>query len=297
MRVLIAYDGSAGAAMAVRLAEKIDWSAGSMVRVVSVMETAPIPVRPATPGIDSTALETDLRAHIEAEQAAVIGRLSVPGRTLDAVLLRDRPASALVDQTREFSADLLIVASRGHGPIASLPLGSVSTEVVEQERCAVIVARRSTLKRIVFGTDGSTTAIAAEAILARWPFFASVPILVVSVADVVRPWASGIAPTMYAQVLNAYAKDVAEANAEHLGVAMESAKRLAEAGRWADAEIRTGDAAAEIIAVAQDSGADLIVVGSRGLTGLDRIVLGSVARNLLVGSEASVLVIHQPAEA
>ena len=67
----------------------------------------------------------------------------------------------------------------------------------------------------------STTAIAAEAILARWPFFASVPILVVSVADVVRPWASGIAPTMYAQVLNAYAKDVAEANAEHLGVAME----------------------------------------------------------------------------
>ena len=54
MRVLIAYDGSAGAAMAVRLAEKIDWSAGSMVRVVSVMEPAAIPVRPATLGIDST---------------------------------------------------------------------------------------------------------------------------------------------------------------------------------------------------------------------------------------------------
>ncbi len=58
-----------------------------------------------------------------------------------------------------------------------------------------------------------------------------------------------------------------------------------------------GDAAAEIIPVAQESGADLVVVGSRGQTGLKRIVLRSVARNVLVGSDASVLVIHQPAEA
>lgn len=296
MRVLIAYDGSAGAARAVTLAAKIDWPAGSMVRVVSVMAPAATPLLPGSPAIASPVIDEDSRALVEAEQAAVVGRLSASDRTVDAVLLRDRPASALVDQTREFSADLLIVGSRGHGPIASLPLGSVSTEVVEHAPCPVLVARRSTLKRIVFGTDGSTTATAAEDVLAHWPFFASVPMLVVSVVNIGRPWTSDIAPTMYAQVLDAYARDVAEANAEHLKIATRSAKRLAQAGRWADAEIRNGDAAAEIIAVAQDSGADLVVVGSRGLTGLDRIVLGSVARNLLVGSDASVLVIHQPAE-
>ena len=52
-----------------------------------------------------------------------------------------------------------------------------------------------------------------------------------------------------------------------------------------------------MICVAQESGADLVVVGSRGQTGLERIVLGSVARNVALGSDASVLVIHQPAEA
>lgn len=296
MRVLIAYDGSAGAAQAVALAERIDWPAGSTLLVVRVLEPAALPkwsTGAATPGLQ----ERDALAQPEAEQAAVVGRLSAPDRTVDAVMFRDRPASGLVDEAREFSADLVIAGSRGHGSIASLLLGSVSAEVVDHAPCPVLVARRSTLARLVFATDGSTTAAAAEDALARWPIFASVPIRVVSVADVVRPWTTGIAPTMYAQVLNEYAEDVAEAEAEHLDIARGSAKRLADAGRWADAEMRKGDAAAEIIAVAQESGADLVVVGSRGQTGLKRIVLGSVARNVLVGSDASVLVIHQPAEA
>ena len=295
MRVLIAYDGSAGAAQAVALAEGIDLSAGSMVGVVSVVEPATLP-QWSTGGATPELQERDALAQVVAEQAAVVGRLSAPDRTVDAVLLRDRPASGLVDQAREFSADLVIVGSRGHGPIASLLLGSVSAEVVDHAPCPVLVARRSTLERVVFATDGSMAAAAAEDVLVRWPIFASVPIRVVSVADVVRPWTTGIAPTMYTRVLNAYAKDVGEAEAEHLRIATGSAKRLAEAGRSADAEMRKGDAAAEIIAVAQESGADLVVVGSRGQTGLKSIVLGSVARNVLVGSDASVLVIP-PTEA
>ena len=295
MRVLIAYDGSAGAAQAVALAEGIDWPAGSAVRVVSVVEPAMLQ-QWSTGAANPRLQEQDALAQIEADQAAVVGRLSAPNRTVDAVLLRDRPASGLVDHAREFSTDLVIVGSRGHGPIASLLLGSVSTEVVDRAPCPVLVARRSTLERVVFATDGSKTAAAAEDILARWPIFAGLAIRVVSVADVVRPWTTGIAPTMYAQALHAYAKDVAEAEAEHLGIARESAERLAGAGRRADAEMRNGDAAAEIIAVAQESVADLVVLGSRGQTGLKRVVLGSVARNVLAAGDASVLVVHRPAD-
>ena len=57
--------------------------------------------------------------------------------------------------------------------------------------------------------------------------------------------------------------------------------------------MRTGDAAAEIIAAAAEVGADLVVIGSRGRTGLASVVLGSVARNVLHGSTASVLVVHE----
>ncbi len=298
MRVLIGYDGSAGATQAVALAEGIDWPAGSMVRVVSVMETRAIAHLPWGGGFAAPpVLEDDLYTYIEADQAPVVGRLAAPDRIVDNVVVRGRPASGLIDQAREFSADLVIVGSRGHGAITSLLLGSVSAEVVDHAPCPVLVARRPTLERVVFGTDGSMTAAAAEDILARWPIFAGLPIRVVSVADVVRPWTTGIAPTMYTQVLNAYAKDVAHAEAEHLEVARASAKRLVDAGRRADAEMRNGDAAAEIIAVAKASDADLVVVGSRGQTGLKRIVLGSVARNVLAAGQTSVLVVHGPADA
>ena len=298
MRILLAYDGSVGAAQAIALAAGVDWPAGSSLRVVSVVEPAVLQLMPWTMGATAPqALASDALAYVQADQTAVVGRLSTPDRVVDAVLARDRPASGLVDQAREFSADLVIVGSRGHGPITSLLLGSVSSEVVDHAHGPVLVARRATLQRVVFATDGSESAAAAEVVLARWPIFAGLPIRVLSVADVVRPWTTGVAPTMYTQVLDAYARDLAHAGAEHLEIAKASAKRLAEAGRRADAEMRTGDAAAEIIAAARAWGADLVVIGSRGQTGIKRIVMGSVARNVLAAGDTSVLVIHQPAEA
>lgn len=58
--------------------------------------------------------------------------------------------------------------------------------------------------------------------------------------------------------------------------------------------MREGDAAAEIIAAAETDNSDLIVIGSRGQTGLTRLVLGSVARAVLFHSPCSVLVAHVP---
>jgi nucleotide-binding universal stress UspA family protein len=111
-----------------------------------------------------------------------------------------------------------------------------------------------------------------------------------------HPWTTGIAPTMYGQVPDAYAVEPRESKAQHQRIAADAAKRLRESGRRAHSEMRDGDAALEIIAVAEEQGADLIVLGSRGRTGLARLLLGSVARNVLSGSTASVLVVHEPPE-
>jgi universal stress protein A len=60
--------------------------------------------------------------------------------------------------------------------------------------------------------------------------------------------------------------------------------------------MRTGDAAAEVIAAADEQSADLVVLGSRGRTGITRLLLGSVARNVLWGTPVSVLIVRDVAE-
>jgi nucleotide-binding universal stress UspA family protein len=99
---------------------------------------------------------------------------------------------------------------------------------------------------------------------------------------------------MYREVVEAHARDLAQAKAEHTRIADETTARLRAHGRRAEAAMRTGDAAAEIIAAAAEVAADVVVIGSRGRTGIARAVLGSVARNVLHGSTASVLVVHEP---
>ncbi|MEO7230188.1 MAG: universal stress protein, partial [Candidatus Limnocylindrales bacterium] len=225
----------------------------------------------------------------------VVRQLQGPTRFVEGAVLAGRAATVVVDEARTFEADLVIVGSRGHGTIGELVLGSVSSEIVDHARCPVLVARRPAVARILLASDGSPSARAAEEVVAGWSIFRDLPIRVVSVADVVRPWHSGIAPSMYGQVLDLYGKDLKAAGDEARRITVEAVGRLRQAGCDAEPDPRSGDAAAEIIAATDSWGADLVVLGSRGRSGLTRVLLGSVARNVAHGSTASVMVVHEPA--
>jgi nucleotide-binding universal stress UspA family protein len=55
-----------------------------------------------------------------------------------------------------------------------------------------------------------------------------------------------------------------------------------------------GDPATEIVRYTQDAGIDLVVMGTHGRTGIERLVLGSVAERVLRDAPCSVLVVKMP---
>lgn len=58
-----------------------------------------------------------------------------------------------------------------------------------------------------------------------------------------------------------------------------------------DLEIVTGDPAVEIVRLAHIHHVDLIVIGNRGLTGMKRILEGSVSSQVVIDAPCSVLVV------
>lgn len=73
-----------------------------------------------------------------------------------------------------------------------------------------------------------------------------------------------------------------------------AAKRAAEAGApQVDAEVRIGSPARTIVEVARDRDANLVVMGSRGLSELPGLLLGSVSHRVVQGMEdGAVLVVR-----
>jgi nucleotide-binding universal stress UspA family protein len=116
---------------------------------------------------------------------------------------------------------------------------------------------------------------------------------VVSVADIEIPWWSGFPEAGSPEVMPIYVDAANASRKQHDELAREMTAQLQTAGRAAEADRREGDAATEILAAASASKADLIVMGTHGRTGIARLVLGSVARNVLQHATCSVLIVRE----
>lgn len=291
MKILFATDGSASAQRAQALVAATAWPAPTEIDVLYVDQLFEEEV--GLPERQLSALHKMLRADTDKQLAAVRSALEAPGRVVRTSVTFGRPATVIVDAARKLAVDLVVVGNRGHGAFASALLGSVAAEVVDLSPCPVLVARGDRMTSVVLAHDGSDGARLAEELVASAPFLKDLPVLVESVADVM-PWWYMAGGAVDAPVnADVYQQIIDDMRSSRLAVAADAAKRLVARGVKARGEMREGTAALGVIDAAAAAKADLIVVGSRGRTGLARLLLGSVARGILFHAPCSVLIARQ----
>jgi nucleotide-binding universal stress UspA family protein len=293
MRILAATDGSEPAAIGCELARDLATVGSGEIRIVAVV---PPPTEmlggpwPAPAAIDPTFVDRAATDRLENRLEEELAR-TPPDLHPSADLLRGRPAVEIVAEAERWGADVIVVGARGHGVLSSILLGSVSEEVVDRSPIPVLVARHPRIRRCVVAVDGSATSLRAADLLGREPAFGGEETWVVDVAPSDYAWWTGMATTDAESEQQIFDANAAVRRMEQ-NAADDAAARLRDAGLAANSQHRIGDAADQLVRVAAEVQADTIVIGSRGQTGLRRLLLGSVARHVLRHAPSSVLVVH-----
>jgi nucleotide-binding universal stress UspA family protein len=293
MKILIATDGSPSAAHAEMLAAAIAWPTGTELEVLHVDQL--IEDELVYPAARFAELDAKRRRDIDERLGGLVTRLNGPGRTARARVVFGRPATVIVAEAVALGADLVIVGSHNHGALASFALVSVAAEVVDHAPCPALVARQSSLGPIVLGHDGSVGAMRAEELVATWPFLTRETVRVVSVTSLVPSWYLTLDAGMGAAIDGQLLQELLDERQENSRrIAQAAAARLSERGLDAHPESRDGTAAEGLLDAIAASRAQLVIVGSRGNTGLARLLLGSVARTVLYHAPCSVLIVREP---
>jgi multicomponent Na+:H+ antiporter subunit G len=278
MRVVVGYDGSASAEVAVRLAASLDWPAGTVIRLVEAIAGE------GPPSIDGSPTDPVIAAagRDDAHEAALrqaAQSIERPGIRVETVARSGDAADVIVGEVDTLGADLLVTGSRRRNVVQSLLGWSAAGEIVDRSPCPVLVARTASLRSVMLTTDGSPQSLAAAELLASWPIFDLTPINVVTVSGDGPPARREGAPD--ATTNGQRAVDL-------------TAAQLMDAGREVVTEVLRGRPADRLVETARVRGDDLIVIGSRGRTGLGRTLLGSVAGEVLAAASCSVLIVAPP---
>lgn len=284
MKLVFAYDGSECADDALAGLQHAGIPDGSEVVVVTVSEWFPIPV-----DVGDLPLDRPQGDAAEAVRFAEFAQHRLqelhPAWTVRAESFFGSPAREIVRFAEEWGAELIVTGSHGRSAIGRFFLGSVSHQILSSAGCSVRIARNgytdssASAPTIVLALDGSEYSNSiVEAVLHRsWP--ERTAFVIVSAAE--------------------YAYDNDEER-EMMGrlhsLHEEIGRKLGARGFTTQSVIDTRmmHPRTVILAEAERAGAECIFVGARGLTGFERVMLGSVSTAVALRARCSVEVIHHP---
>jgi nucleotide-binding universal stress UspA family protein len=297
--ILVPLDGSDFAQEALPLAALLADREGAELHLVHVIRS--------TPDVDFKMPQDDLSWRSRARDGAegylteIAEGLREEGISTLITVLEGSVTEALAGYVRDQQVDLIVLTSHGHGGVRRWWLGSVADGLLRTSRADVLLVRpwddtedrdpgTSRFDRILVPLDGSELAESAlpPALDLATRFDATVtavrvipePLELTSIYGVPGVELSG------------------EGHRDRTSEAEAYLKELTSRPDFSAVETRTiedSGAADGVVEAAKELDSDLIVLSSRGIGGLERLVLGSVADKVVRSTTRPVLVIRPAA--
>lgn len=245
------------------------------------------------------------------------GRLEEVGKRLgsETVAVPGDPSEVLLTTVEKIHADLLVVGSVGMSGARRFLLGSVPNKVSHHSSTDLLIVKTDApdspqrvgkpYEKILVGTDGSPTATRAvdkASVLAAQ--VGATPVIVcvheplseqelarvrAGSGDALAQWSAGridVPQEFQWRIASAaQAQDVLDRAADH----------ASKAGVAADTRSIEGNPAEVLVSLATEEGFGLIVVGSVGMSGARRFMLGNVPNRISHHSPTDVLILHTSA--
>lgn len=274
--VLVAYDGSEGAERALSAAADLAAELGLDLRIFFAQ--GPLP--------DAGDVNPSLREAVDKLVQGAVDAVSASHPTLgvETDVRWAAPRKELIEASRE--AAVTVVGRRGHGPLKSVLLGSVSGAVAAHARGEVLVVPPTDPTggdRVVVGIDGSPDSLRAADVAVR--VAAGRPVVLLLAWEPVYATHTALAP--YGAIVMA---DPDADETAYRQLLDDAVRQVCTSHPDADVrgELVLGHAAAALATASED--AALVVVATRGHGGFTGMLLGSVTQALIQTSACPVLV-------
>jgi len=287
MRILIALDGSSSSDAVMQEAVKRPWPAGSEFAVVGVVDPYFFSKTPSL--LDELKQSTQRSLEEQAKLLAEAGWQVSPN------VILDNPRHALLRAAEQWTADLILMGSHGRGAVGRLLVGSTVQAVMRHAECSVEIVRSSPDRdlahgmRVLVPTDGSDHTEAALRLVANQPWPKQSEFKLISIPE--YPALVGEYPYYSPEQL----AELTRCGRTQAGAAAKSGgELLAKVGLTTTCVVAEPKEtiARSILAIAEEWKADLIVLGSRGRRGFDRLIMGSVSETVALHAKCSVEVVR-----
>ncbi|BFU92017.1 MAG: universal stress protein [Nitrospira sp.] len=285
MKILAATDGSKHGRWAIEWLAKMPFAVQPVVRVLHVVDMAsvraPFMIQPMIVGTERyiqsevKRMETAAKS-TKKESEGLLSRLGLSGT----VTIDRGGVAATIMKHAQRGVGLLSIGCRGLDALDRFMLGSVSNHAIHHAPCSVLVVKEDPrpVRHVVLGIDGSSSSDKAVKFLIRY----------------VNPIADGPdhEPIMVTVTHTVPYFKYPEVKETGKTLVQRYGAKLAKSGFRVRESLKLGKPADDILTVAKQDKADLIVTGAKGLGAIRRVLLGSVSTRVVQHAHCGVLVVR-----